>query len=66
MTYTYPISPDNVRQKKVDLIRVIFAKLRSSGLPFTDGETKMFDELYDKSLTELYNINTNLNSSYKL
>ena len=63
MTYTYPISPDNVRQKKVDLIRVIFAKIRSTGLPFTDVETKMFDQLYDKTLTELYNINANLNSS---
>ena len=63
MTYTYPISPDNVRQKKVDLIRVIFAKIRSTGLPFKDGETRMFDKLYDKTITELHDINRKLSSS---
>lgn len=66
MTYTYPISKDNVRQKKVDLIRVIFAKIRRTGLPFQDGETKMFDRLYDKEITELQKINHSLSSSSTL
>ena len=66
MTYTYPISPDNVRQKKVDLIRVIFAKIRSTGLPFQDTEVKMFDKLYDKTISELQDINYKLNSSSML
>jgi hypothetical protein len=66
MTYTYPISPDNVRQKKVDLIRVIFSKIRATGLPFDNGEVKMFDKLYDKSISELQDINYKLNSSSML
>lgn len=66
MQYTYPISPDNVRQKKVDLIRVIFSKIRSTGLPFDNGEVKMFDRLYDKSISELQDINYKLNSSSML
>jgi len=66
MQYTYPISPDNVRQKKVDLIRVIFSKIRSTGLPFQDTEVKMFDKLYDKTISELQDINYKLNSSSML
>ena len=66
MQHTYPISPENVRQKKVDLIRVIFAKIRATGLPFHNGEVKMFDKLYDKSISELQDINYKLNSSSML
>lgn len=63
MIYTYPISAEGIQQKKVELIRSIFTILKSSGLPFKEPESNMFDRLYDKSITELQDIKYKLNTT---
>ena len=54
MPYTYPISIKGTREKKVELIKDIFSYLRESQT--LNDEPKTFDELYDKSVTELMDI----------
>jgi len=64
MAYTYPISINGTREKKVELIEDIFGYLRQSRT--LNDEPKTFDDLYDKSVTELMDIRIQLrrNSPY--
>ena len=64
MPYTYPISINGTREKKVELIKDIFSYLRESRT--LNDEPKMFDDLYYKSVTELTDIRFKLrkNSPY--
>ena len=64
MAYTYPISINGTREKKVELIEDIFGYLRQSQT--LNDEPKTFDDLYDKSVSELMDIRFKLrrNSPY--